>query len=457
MKRILNFLKDNLLSFLVIFLFILIVLTNKNFYMFYPDEFHAYNIAKEFGLFDIIRLMRAEGHTFIWYTILKLVPHNEFFFPWMLKWFSGFFSLIAVCLLWFKSPFSHVEKFLITFSFPMLFLYPTIARPYSLGIMLLFMLTVFYKKRLEHPILFATLIYLTANTSLMAAVGAFSFSILFIYDLIKSKNKNFIPALLILTFCALTLYIQWHNPIIPDYIEKLTISQCFLNLKHFDLKIIEYTAYIVLPIFFITSTICMKNNKKLLFFFWLNTLALLGIFIYVYHGCIRHHYFFYIYWVISYWIFLYEDNLPKYASVAFLICNLLFFAYLYKNESYYCSYQKYVSYTKLVSILVPENSTLYVSLVYNNMLHIHKDSFKTKKINLKYFDGSYLFDFNNYLNIYNSRSKYTLDDIIKNADNNSYIILCDGEIKMNNPNYKLITPYVRIFDGSYRSLYKIIK
>ena len=107
---------------------------------------------------EIIKLMRAEGHCFIWYYILKPLPiYNPDSFI-LIKLLSAFFAVISIGIIWFKSPFNNLEKFLITFSYPMLLSYPVLARPYSMGIMLLFILAALFQKRLEHPVLFSTLI-----------------------------------------------------------------------------------------------------------------------------------------------------------------------------------------------------------------------------------------------------------------------------------------------------------
>ena len=68
-------------------------------------------------------------------------------------------------------------------------IYPILARCYSLGILLLFIIAAIYPRRLKHPLIYTMLIILTANTSIMALAGATALGILFVYDLLKYKKN----------------------------------------------------------------------------------------------------------------------------------------------------------------------------------------------------------------------------------------------------------------------------
>ena len=125
----------------------------------------------------------------------------------------------AIALLWFRSPIPYICKFLIIFSYPFLCFYSTYARPYGMGIFLLFLLAALFNEKLKHPIIYSCLLFLTANTCLMTFVGADAFGILFLFDLIKEKDfKNLAIATTIALLTIVSLYIQWHDPIIPYYV-----------------------------------------------------------------------------------------------------------------------------------------------------------------------------------------------------------------------------------------------
>ncbi len=98
------------------------------------DEAHAWTIAQELNLIEIIRLMRIEGHTFIWYLLLMPFAKTNFMYPYSMLLLNWLFCFIAILILWLKSPFNNWIKFLISFSFPFLALYPVVARCYAIGI-----------------------------------------------------------------------------------------------------------------------------------------------------------------------------------------------------------------------------------------------------------------------------------------------------------------------------------
>ena len=152
------------------------------------DEAHAWLIAQELNLIEIIKLMKIEGHTFIWYLCLMPFAKTNFMYPYSMLLLNWLFCFIAILILWLKAPFNNLVKFLISFSFPFFAMYPVVARCYSLGIMFLFALAAMEKVKLNHPNWYALLLILCANTSVMAAVGATVFGGMFLYEMIKNKT-----------------------------------------------------------------------------------------------------------------------------------------------------------------------------------------------------------------------------------------------------------------------------
>ena len=89
--------------------------TSPDMFFFSGDEIHAYNIAKHFNFFEIIQLMRGEGHTFLWYLILKPFTNFENLYPWIMKLINFIFMFCAVAILWFRAPFNLITKTLIIY------------------------------------------------------------------------------------------------------------------------------------------------------------------------------------------------------------------------------------------------------------------------------------------------------------------------------------------------------
>ena len=195
-----------------VLIWVTISLMNPSLKVFCSDEIHAWNIATYFNLIEIIRLMNAEGHSFVWFYVIKPLTYFDNLF--LMKVVNWLFACAAIIFMWIKAPFNVTNKVLISFSYPFLLLYPAIARCYSIGIFFLFLLCSLYNNRLKHPCLYSILIFIAANTSLMAAIPALILGFMFGCELIKRKIVK--PAL-ILILAPISLLIQWLHPIIPDY------------------------------------------------------------------------------------------------------------------------------------------------------------------------------------------------------------------------------------------------
>ena len=147
------------------------------------DEAHAWLIAQELDLFEIIKLMKIEGHTFLWYLVQMPFAKTNFMYPYSMLLLNWLFCFIAILILWLKAPFNNWVKFFISFSFPFLGMYSVVARCYAIGIMFLFALTAMEKSKLKHPNWYSLLLILCANTSIMAAAGATVFGIMFVFNM----------------------------------------------------------------------------------------------------------------------------------------------------------------------------------------------------------------------------------------------------------------------------------
>lgn len=267
------------------------------------DEAHAWLIAQELNLIEIIKLMKIEGHTFIWYLLLMPFAKSNFMYPYSMLLLNWLFCFIAILILWIKAPFNNWVKFLISFSFPFLALYPVVARCYSIGIMFLFAITAMENKKLEHPNWYALLLILCANTSIMAAVGATVFGCLFLYEMIKNKVNIVVPICIMLSGAVMVLLqlplnlsnhtlITFLNRPLNIYFFKSTFFSDSLNLN-----------ILIIIILSILMSIFYFRNKIIPMFLISCYTLLFGVFNF-YLGEMWHHFFFYIYLIISCWLIL---------------------------------------------------------------------------------------------------------------------------------------------------------
>ena len=140
-------------------------MVNTHFYftMFHADEILAWDIAHDLNFNEIVQLMHYEGHSFLWYMILKpftlLADKIPVLFPSVLKCINLVFLGIAMFLFWIYSPVNIFLKILVSCSSPFILSYPSLARPYGLLILLLFIVAMIYKNRLKHPLVYSILFF----------------------------------------------------------------------------------------------------------------------------------------------------------------------------------------------------------------------------------------------------------------------------------------------------------
>ena len=273
------------------------------------DEARAWLIAENLNLFEIFDLMKIEGHTFVWFVLLMPFAKTHFAYPYSMQIMNWIFCVSAVFVMWKYSPFNNWVKALIIFSVPFFLWYPVLARCYSIGILLLFILMVMFKDKLKHPIVYSILIFFTANTSVMAMVGAFSFACIFLYELFKNKQyKDLSICSGVGILCSVILYLQLFGADAsitgrPEYLDGLRLS-FFLNVFIFP-----HIVNAILLVIFIIAILFSISKSKTASFFLVSTYALLFIiFHFVYSGNEWHHYFFYVYFIIACWIFMLENQ-----------------------------------------------------------------------------------------------------------------------------------------------------
>ena len=152
------------------------------------DEAQAWLIARDLNFFEIVQQLKYEGHFLLWYLIL--FPFAKLGFPFfVVNIISWLFVLIAVGIILWKAPFSKINKTLIIFSFPILYLCPVISRCYSLIPLSIVLLSIFYKDRMEKPFRYILSIVLLANTHIIMLGMVVVLSLEFIIEFIKNKQN----------------------------------------------------------------------------------------------------------------------------------------------------------------------------------------------------------------------------------------------------------------------------
>ncbi len=317
-------------------------------------------------------MMKLECHLFIWYLVIAPFAKLNLFYPYSIYIINALFAFFAIFVLWKKAPFSNLEKFLITFSVPFLLLWGVVARCYSVGILFLFFALVFYKIRFKRPYMYFLMLSLTMNTSVMAFIGGFYLSVIFLFE--NLRKKEFIKLFLIFFITLIVVFIQVFS-INPDYLKQAP-EMAFLR----DFLSYIFNPIIIIPEFKIQSILmsilrlsalvtafclikyCIKNNKKVLFFIVSSYFSMVVLFTFFYSGNFWHYFYFYLYFIVAIWILRLENKLNKSLNVCFLVILICF---MFKGSLFIDS--------KLTTI---NNSTS--KYIASEILH--NSAFKNKKL-----------------------------------------------------------------------------
>ncbi len=444
-KKILNYIVP------VVYLIICLVISFNR--VPFWDEARAWLIAQNCNIAEYLDMMKLECHLFIWYLVIFPFAKLNLLYPYSIYILNSLFASGCIFFLFKSSPFKTYEKLLITFSVPFLFLWGSVARCYSIGILFLFIALSYYKERFNRPYVYFLFLMLSLETSIMAFIGAFYLSILFLFEIRKEKYfKN--TVLIFVLFIIITL-IQIFSPN-PDFL-KQNPDMTFLR---------DFIAYIINPVIYIgqykIQSILMsvlrlavdfctagfifytyKNNKKVLFFTLSSFVSMIVLFGVFYSGNFWHYFYFYLYFIVSIWILKAENNVPKILNFIF---SAILICLLFKGAVFIDS--------KLTTIN-NSNSKYIAQEILNN------DFYKTKKIfcldpwgdiapaTLPYLKGKInVYDINNesrfsYKSLRNqlvfNNNFFNADNFCKYTDNNS-ILVSSGEFikhEENNPKRKI--------------------
>ena len=271
----------------------------------FVDESHAWSLAEELSFGQMFNEVKNEGHFFIWQSLLYPFAKLHLY-PYSMQLLNWTFCLIALIIMWWKAPFNNVVKGLITFSFPFLGCYGVIARCYSVGIMLLFILASMNDVKLKYPKTYVTVLILCANTSVMALMGASALGLIFLYDMFKQKSlnkKDYTFVLAILSIGAILIFYQLFN---MDYFIPITSNRkLHISIKLFRNVFVYnnlFLNFLLLGVFSLPIFKYLFNNKSSLFFMSYTYLLLLLFVTTIYGGYFWHSYFFFIYLIISFWL-----------------------------------------------------------------------------------------------------------------------------------------------------------
>lgn len=153
------------------------------------DEAQAWLLARDsHSLLDLLHNTRHEGHPLLWHLCLfglVKITHQ----PWIMQAFHGLLSVGSVVLIVKASPFSLLQKGLLSVSYFLGYEYSLISRNYALGVFLIFLFCALYTRRNPRYWLLAIVLALLANASVFGLIISFALSIVMLYRAVSEPKR----------------------------------------------------------------------------------------------------------------------------------------------------------------------------------------------------------------------------------------------------------------------------
>jgi hypothetical protein len=145
------------------------------------DEAQAWLIARDAGLLRLLTLTNYEGSPALWH--LLLMPFAKAGLPYRCESLVHvIIATAAVAVFMLRAPLPRPTKVLFIFSYYIAYEYSILARSYSLGILLMFLVASVHEQRFRHPLRYGTLVLLLANANLFSLFVATGLMLRFLVE-----------------------------------------------------------------------------------------------------------------------------------------------------------------------------------------------------------------------------------------------------------------------------------
>lgn len=399
------------------------------------DEIHAWLMAKVYSIPELFAASRFDGHPILWHLIL--MPFAKLNFPIItLNIISYILVTVSAYLFLFKTNFSILFKIIVLFTIPFTYTYSAISRNYSLILLLLVIIGIFYNKRYDNPIIYSILICLLIHTHSLAwgivAGLTITFHFVEIYkNFIKKepvKNiKKIVIGLFLIVFNTLLVVYELYGTTNSDY-------------GHY---IGDYVIYIVSMLCLILASLllCSIWTKKYWKEFIVITISYaFQIIVYTcfYSSILYQRLILIFVLLLFYLILLNSSGLEKKRLDIICIAYLLFvciFALkpfvenLVSDVKY--NYSSAIEMADYINNELPQDSTILIdaSIIGQSIIPYLNTA--------KFYDIAY----NTYVDCANvSHDRQRIIDALTNLSDYSgnYLIICNNFVELNNNDAKLV-------------------
>lgn len=281
------------------------------------DEAQAWLIARDASLTNLLALMNYEGTPALWHLIL--LPFAKAGLPYL--WESLVHISIAtatVTVFMLRAPFRRCTKVLFVFSYYMAYEYSVVARSYSLGVLLMFLIAAVHEGRLRRPIRYALLVLLLSNANVFSVFVASALILRFAYEVLWTRRAadqrnlayagllimglGMVLAMLQLMPAADNLHASPFPRFAPMDIPRAVRSAFFANSG--DKKTYELVAAVILAI----ALLSILRRPGALFVVLWSYLGLFYVFVFKYSAVQRHHGLLFMVLMFGFWMARYESD-----------------------------------------------------------------------------------------------------------------------------------------------------
>ncbi|MDO4982634.1 MAG: hypothetical protein Q4E35_03655 [Eubacteriales bacterium] len=172
------------------------------------DEAQAWTIAKNTSLREMFSLLSVEGHPALWFLFLRFFAKLGLSYPYI-SYLSLALMTAALALLFFKSPFPDVVKFLLSLGAVFFYFYSVVSRVYAMVVLIVILLAVYWPQKYEKPILYGILIALLFQTHIVMSGMAIGLMLCMLIRCTKkewrTKRQITGTAIAFLSLCLLIL------------------------------------------------------------------------------------------------------------------------------------------------------------------------------------------------------------------------------------------------------------
>ncbi len=373
----------------------------------WADEAQVWQLVRHLNVFELFKHLVNEGHPSFFY--LLMMPFAKLHLPIMFMQIFCWLCMTASVFIFLQfSPFGKFAKFAIVTSAGFLYFFPVIARSYSILPLLVFLLAILYPKAKKHPFVYASLIFILANTHIIMLVFCGFLTLDFLYENLfkvrkeidKNTLKKYLTAFGIMCIGLLAVVAQLHGTTSSNVVIKIdtsslivsivkVLSQFFINSV--DNQWPEYNT-IMFPllnvpaillsalIYVIMFILLLLKDKKLFVITFFSILFQLVVYVVGYNHWVFVNRIFcaHIILIFAFWLLMNKENISSKVKTTINICLSLFFIFMFMNGVKYSvldikyNYSSAIETAKYIeknidpenSILITDNDPHVMGLVY---------------------------------------------------------------------------------------------